>query len=106
MGMLLEAFRLTEQEELREANQIDPVRQPSPRLRESGRLPPDHLGRPFDVVRLVVCGPQGAEESIVLEPVRMLLTELLVDRSQIGTGACVEVAPRRLEQPKLERDDL
>src|SRR5262245_16062542 len=61
-GMSFESFPLTEQQELGEANLIDPTRQVSAGASQGGRLTFHDLRRPLEVVGVVVLDLESAEE--------------------------------------------
>ena len=71
MGVLLEACPLAEQQELCEANLIDLVRQVAAGLGQGGRVAPDQLGRPLEVIGAVVPDFQRPEQGVVVQPVRL-----------------------------------
>ena len=94
MGVLLEACPLAEQQELGEANLIDRVRQLSRACARAGRFAPDQLGRPLEVMRAVVSGLQRAEQGVVVQPVRLVVAELLKGGPQVRTRPRAEAGSR------------
>ncbi len=50
-------------------------------------------------------GFQRAEQGVVLQPVRLLVAELFISRSQVGARPVAEVFPGRFEQPLFEGND-
>ncbi len=92
MRVLLEPLRLAEQQELGKANQLDLVRQLSPSPGQGGGSALDQLCRPLEVVRVVVPGLQRAEQSVVLQPARVVLAKLPVSGLEVRAGAGTETA--------------
>ena len=84
LGVLLEACPLAEQQELCEADLIDRVRQVPAGPGQGSRVAPDQLGRPLEVIGALVPGFQRPEQGVVLQPVRLLVAELLIGGPQVG----------------------
>jgi hypothetical protein len=105
VSIFLQTFRLSEQQELRKPNLIDLARQFLARTRQSRGNASNQLGRPFEVISVVMSGLQRAEQRIVFEPMPMRVAELPVSRLQLSRRPGAEVAPSRFENPALERDD-
>ena len=105
MGMLLQAFRLAEQQELSKPNLIDLAHQLLARTRQDLRNPSDQLNRPVEVIGVIVLGLQRTEQCVILQPMAMKIAELLIRGLQFCVCPGAEIAPSRFEYPALERDD-
>src|SRR5262245_55675850 len=104
-GVGLQSPALTEQLELSELNPLDIARQIPSRAVERNRRAANQLFRPLEIGGAVVLRFERAEQSIVVEPVSLMLDEALKGRLQIRARAALEVPPRRLQQRGLEPPD-
>lgn len=103
--MLLQARRLSKEQELGKADLIDLVRQFSSGLRQRARSATGQLGRPLKIVGPAVPLLQRAKQRVVLQPAGMVPAELCKGGLQIRTRAGIEVGRGRIEQPALEQED-
>src|SRR5207245_1998915 len=101
----LQRRALAEQEELAESDLIDFYRQiPTCPIERGGRTPDDLRG-PLEVRSAAVSLFERAEQGVVVQPVRLRLTELFDRRLQVLARAGAEVPPSRLEQRVFESLD-
>ena len=84
-GVCPEPFALPEKQELREADFADLIRQLDSNPVERRRFPLYNLRRPFKVICVVELGFKRPEQRVLLEPVRLVNAEFLIDRPQ-GPG--------------------
>ena len=89
----------------RDPNLIDRARQFLARTSQGRRKAFDQLCRPFEVIGIVVPGLQRTEQCVIFQPMPMGVAELLISGAKVAARAGAEVAPSRLEDPALERDN-
>ena len=81
-GIFLQALPLTEQQELREPNLIDLVPPSSCRRTRQGRRSTlDQFCRPFEVIGILVLCLQRPEQSVIFQPMRLVVAELIDKRA-------------------------
>src|SRR6516225_486223 len=105
MGVIPDAPRLAERQELCKPKLIDLVRQAPPCLCQSRRSAPDQLCWPFEIIDAVMRGLQRPKQCVIFQPMSVDVTELLIGGSQVSACPAAEGSPRCLEQPLLERND-
>src|SRR5271156_3775671 len=102
--MFLQALPLAKHEELCQASLFDLARQVAPGLGQGGRAPPDQLGRPLEVRLAAIFEFDRPEQGVIVEPVRLVTTELLEGELKVTSGTGVEIGPGGFKQPMFERD--
>src|SRR5580704_9802186 len=95
--IVLQVFCLAEQQKLRKSNLIDQAACVLAPLGQSGWCSLDQVGWPFQIKGVVVLGLQRSKESVIFEPVCLVMAELLVLRPQIFARASSELCPGLVE---------
>ena len=85
--MRLQAFSLAEQQKLCQAHLIDLERQVSPGPGQGCWSTLHQLCRPREVIGVIVSNFQSTEQGIIVQPVRLVVAELLKSKLQIRAHA-------------------
>src|ERR1700740_959702 len=104
MRVGLQALGLAEHQELRKTRQADLIGELKPCPLERGRLALDEFGRPIKIRRVVEPYFQSPEEGVVIQPMILILAELLIRWAKVSPSARSEVVPSFFEQQMFKRD--
>src|SRR5262249_56546783 len=92
-GLSLHPAPLPIQQELSEAESLNPVRQIAPRPGQGCRLALNELCGPIEIACAAVAGFQGAEQCVIVQPMCLFMAKLFKRRSQFRIASNAEIAP-------------
>jgi hypothetical protein len=101
--ILLETTALPAEQELRKAHLGDRFGEFLPGRADSERAALYQLRRPFEMIDAVAFQLEHSEQRVVVEPVGLVLAELIENVPRVGAPASSGISPGSLEKPTLER---
>src|SRR5262249_287096 len=105
MRVVPESLALLKHQEFPKFHLIDPVANLLTSPVQGGRVAPNQVAGPTEIVSASVVHLERAEERVVFQPVRLLAAKLLVCSLCSAGGARAEVRPGECEQAILAPND-